>query len=153
MSIGTSVFFNESMDWLFSVGRNLAGGDVKLALLAATYTPDAEAHAEWADISSHQIVHASYPSGGQALASPAVIRTAASPAARLDSDDWTLSFTGADTAAKYAVIYVDATVGAYTKPLLAWLDLNEGGGAVTIPGGYTFTLPTPATGWVNWGAS
>lgn len=151
MSIGTSVFYNAPMEWMFATGASLTGGAVKLALLGSGYTPDAEADVEWADISGFEISHASYPAGGIALANPAVVRSGA--AGKLDSDAWSLAVAAPDTAAKWAVVYVDATVGALIKPLLAYLDLNEGGGALTIPGGYTFTLDVPAVGWINWGAS
>lgn len=101
---------------------------LKLALLAATYEPDA-AHATWADVSAHEVAGAGYVAGGKPLANVALTQTGAVVA--LDADD--AAWTGSSLTARYAVLY-DAT--ATNSPLIRLFDFgadkSSDGGAFEV---------------------
>jgi hypothetical protein len=148
MAAGPLSFYHAPADWLFSAGADLDAGFVRMAVLGSGYTPAAASHAVFADVSAHEIVHANYPAGGPFLSNAAVVRAA--NAGRLTSDAVSLLILGTPAAAKWAVLYVDATVGALAKPLLAYVDLDTLAAEVTIPAGFEFIVTMPAAGWLNW---
>lgn len=110
----------------------LALGDLKLAPMATSFTPNAGTHSYWSDIS------ASLASGAASITLTGVVTTidTVNNRVELDTDNAT---TGTITATtnKYA-LWVDTGVAA-TSPVLATIDLVEGT-ISAVSGTITFTV-------------
>lgn len=148
MAAGTITHFDEFKRWCFDDGIPLDNGNIKVALFAQTLTPNAATQSVLADIVAHELSHASYTAGGVALVSPAVSRSGG--VGKFTSNGISIPFTGTDAAAKWAVFYMDAAVGALTDPLIAYVDLETTQAELVISAGYAFILNQPAAGWFTW---
>lgn len=147
MSAGIVQLYADFKVWQFSPGASLTSGSVRLALLSASYTPTS-ADAEWADISANEIAHASYIAGGFFLSTPSVTQTAG--VGKFASDGIANSFLGSGVSPKWAVFYLDATLGTRSQPLIAYFDLNAGGGALSVAAGTELVINCPTGGWFDW---
>ena len=90
----------------------------KVALLDGTYTFDAENHTVWTDASAMEIssvTYTNYSAGGQILANQTYTEVAG--IGKFDADD--AFWVGASITCRYGVVYIDATVDIYAKPLIA----------------------------------
>lgn len=149
MSAGAIVLHDGFKDWQFSLGADLDAGNLKFALLLASYTPDAEADVVWGDVSGFELSHVSYSVGGVALPSPSV--SVVSGTGKLTSDDITINFLGDDTTAKWGLLYYDGVVGGtLPKPIVGHFDLETTLSTLPIPAGYEFLIEMPAAGWITW---
>jgi hypothetical protein len=113
----------------------------KVALLTATYSYNA-AHTVYANLTNELTTALGYTSGGQSLASVTYTRSGA--VLPLDAADLVWTAAGGSLVASTAVIYVDATINAIVKPLVAFIALD--GSPVTVTDGNTLTLTWNAAG-------
>lgn len=108
---------------------SLIDSNIKLALLSKDYTPDLDVHEVWADLTDGEVTPThcevadgdGYTAGGLALTGLSVSRTE-------DSISWdaaNATFASLTKTFKYGVIYLDATVGAVVKPLIAVIDFDD----------------------------
>lgn len=120
---------------------------VRVVLLVAGYTPNQGLHAVFSDISGSEVAAGGgYATHGVALANAAVSRTGL--AVKYDGDD--VTWANSTITAKYAAIVQDADGNgalASTDKLIGYVDLNEGGGALSSSNG-PFTISWHATNGV-----
>lgn len=111
-------------------------------LLTSSYTPNRTAHDTWSDVSANEISGTGYTAGGVELANKAV--THSTGTVTFDADD--VSWSSATFTAKYAVL-VKRAAGSLDPGdlLLAYVDLDTGGGSVSVTAS-TFTVAWNATG-------
>jgi hypothetical protein len=145
------------MTWMDRALKKIADGTINLTgdtfhmvllsstqAISATFT-GASGDAQYADLTGELATANGYTSGGlaltgAALSRPAVNKTAWTTAAA----QWTLT---ASITLKYAAI-IDWT--AANKDILAFCDMDSGGGSVS-PGAPLFALnPDPTNGWLYW---
>jgi len=85
-----------------------------------------------------------YTTGGQALLVQTFNQVAG--VATFDTNDPVWTAAGGDIVARYAVLYVDATVGGIVKPLVCVCLLDTAPADVTCIDGNTLTIIMDATG-------
>lgn len=68
MAASANIYAN-AFDQAFSGSINWASDTIKMALLAASYTPNLTGHIHWSDVSASEITGTGYTAGGVALAS------------------------------------------------------------------------------------
>jgi hypothetical protein len=115
---------------------------IKVALCAAGYTPDQDAHDFFNDITNELATENGYTAGGATLASCEVAYDSASNEVRLKAANASWTITGSSITARYAIVYKSTGTGS-TSPLLGYVDL---GASTTVPAGGKFTLEWDATG-------
>lgn len=112
-------------------GSDLNAGAIKVAFVAAGYTPDIDAHDFFNDITNELSASGDYTAGGVALQNPTF--TNVSHNVKFDADD--LALAGVTTSAdiKYLIIYRDTGTAA-TSPLIGYITLATavGGTNVTV---------------------
>ncbi|HUS97122.1 MAG TPA: hypothetical protein VMX97_10315 [Hyphomicrobiaceae bacterium] len=116
----------------------------RMVLVTSAYTPSDNVHATWTDVSANEVAAAGgYSTHGKLLTSTVVH---AAGTATYDCDDQ--SWTSSTITAKYAVIVEDADANAAlasTDRLVAYSDLDTGGGSVSTTSG-TFAVNINASG-------
>jgi hypothetical protein len=120
---------------------------IKVALLSASYNPNQDTHAYWADVSGSQVSGAGYTAGGATLASKTVAYDAATNTVILDAAD--VVWPNSTITARYAVIYDDSPSTAAAKPLIGYVDF----GAEQSSSNGNFTITWDATGIVRLSAA
>lgn len=96
----------------------------KIALLAATHTPDQVNHEDLLDISADEISGSGYSAGGYTLSGPTLTRTGAT--VKFDADDYIVAALTPDF--RYAVVYDDTHANDILIALLDPGSLQEPGG-------------------------
>jgi hypothetical protein len=127
-----------------SASLSLASQPITVCLIKSTYTFSA-AHTVYGDVSAQEIGGGTgYTVGGAALA--ALTYTQAAPVSNLTATNPSWTASGAGIAAfRYAVFYINATVGGVTKPLMFAFD-NNGSDVAATPSGQTLLISFNATG-------
>jgi len=125
------------VDWL------AARTGLYVALLADTYTPDAD-HNAFDDVAAHEIEATGYTEYGAALGSPAITQDDGNDRAYLDAADSTwAAFTGT---ARYAVVY-DKNAGATSTWGIVGI-VDFGGNKTASGGAFTIQWAAPGSGGV-----
>lgn len=91
----------------------------KLALVTSTYTPDAEAHSVYGDLTNELTTANGYTAGGIALGSVALTRSTVTVKFTFAAAVWTAS-GGSIAAWRRAIIYQNATINGHVKPMLGY---------------------------------
>lgn len=111
---------------------DFATDDFVAVLLADTYTPNTSSHETYSNVSTHEITGTGYTTGGEAVT---LTVSAVGPVVTITPSvdpEW----TAATFSAKYAVLIQKAGVSlAGTDLLIGYVDLDEGGGEVSISSG------------------
>lgn len=125
------------------IGRNtldLDGATFRMVLLTSSYTPNQNTHSTFADISAAQVAAGGGYSSNGKLITQSVSRSNLVTTFDCDDQSWTAS----TITAKYAAIVRDADANgtlASTDDLLAYMDLETGGGSVsTTAAALTITI-------------
>lgn len=124
--------FNKEIDWDTDT--------VYVALVAAAYTPDQDAHEAWSDVVANEITGTGYTANGKVLVTPTRAYTGATNRTVLDAVD--PSWTVATFSARYAVFYNRTPATDATRWLISWVDF---GVTESVTAG-TFTLILDALG-------
>jgi hypothetical protein len=123
--------------------RFVGSSTLKVALLASGYTYSS-AHDAYADLTNELSTANGYTNGGATLSS--VTWSRSSGVLTLDAADVTWTASGGSIVARYAVIYVDATINSVVKPLVAYILLDDSPADVTRTDGQDFVLQFNASG-------
>lgn len=105
---------------LFAGEINLISHPVKVALCAASYTPDQDAHQYFSHVTS-EVTGPGYTAGGQAVSNLTWNYDPASNVIAIDFDD--PSWSNSTLTARWVVAYIDN--GTPNKPLLSYSDLGS----------------------------
>lgn len=106
-----------------SKGCNFLSNDIKIALIADTYTPDQDTHESWADVSSYEASGAGYDTGGLSLASKTLTYDSGTNECRLDATD--PEWNPVTITARYAVVYNNTPATVSDKILLGFIDFES----------------------------
>ena len=124
---------------------NLSSGATNIfaVLLTAAYTPAANTHATYADISGSETTGTGYTAGGQVLTGVTDTATGGTVTITATGPSWASS----TITAKYIALVYRAAAGtaAATDKLIAYADLNSGAGSISSTNG-PFAVPTNASG-------
>ena len=92
---------------------------IKVALVTSTYTPDQDAHDEWADVSANEVSGTGYTAGGKVLSGKTLTYDSGTNTWTYDASD--ALWNSVTVTFRYAVIYDDTAAG---KPLLGYIDFT-----------------------------
>ena len=135
MAAGSWVIYNDGKERIINGDIDLNGDTLKCKLLTTSYSP-ANTHSTISDL-TNEVTDSDYSS--QTIANPTV--TEAGGTVKFDCDDITFGSSVTITA-KYAALYSDTHA---SDGLIAYVDLNTGGGSVASTAG-TFTIVINAAG-------
>lgn len=93
--------------------------DIKVMLVASSYTPNQDTHAYVSDLSG-EVSGTGYTAGGAALASKSIAYDGTNNVVVLDAND--VTWANSTVTARYAVIYDNTPATNATKPLIAYVD-------------------------------
>lgn len=114
--------------------------DIRVALVANTYTPAQDTHDFWDDVVADEAAGAGYTANGAALATKTLAYTAGTNVIKGDADD--TAWPASTVTARYAVIYDRTPASDATRPLIGYVDF---GADVSTTAG-TFTITWNASG-------
>lgn len=103
--------------------------DIMVALVGSAYTPSLD-HAQWDDVSTHEITGAGYTAGGQSLAGKTV--STSGDIATFDAADTT--WAGLTATMRYAVLYANVSRDGLTQPLIGYVLLDNTPADVAVTG-------------------
>jgi hypothetical protein len=129
MPVGSFKVYGAAAEAIAKNTVDLDSNTFRMVLVTSGYTPNQNTHSTWADASANEASGTGYTSSGKLLTCT-VNRT--NLVVTFDCDDQT--WTTATITAKYAIIVKDADANgtiASTDALLAYCDLETGGGSVS----------------------
>ena len=140
MAAGSWQIYSSFIEKMGNKLIDLDADTFKMILLANTYTPAINTHDDYADVSGNEL-----SGNGYAAVSLTVTWDRAGGATNTFDSSVNPVFTaaGGSIVAKYAVIYDDTNA---TDALVAYCDLETGGGDVTVTNGNTLTVTIHANG-------
>jgi hypothetical protein len=139
----TSTIYNPFRKHIADGTIDLNTDTLKLALVSSTYTPSTE-HSVWADITGggHEVATgAGYTTGGVALASVTLNRTAGVVTLDAANPSW----TALTKTFRYGVLYAEVTRNAVVNPLILYM-LFDATPANVVVAGVNWTVTLAATG-------
>lgn len=142
MAVGTYTVYSNTLLNVATAKINLSTDTFVMVLLTSSYTPAADTHSTWSQVSANETSGAGYNAGGVVLTGVACTLSGALVTFTTASGTWNAaSFT-----AKYAAI-VKRAAGALagTDLLIGYVDLNTSG-SVTGQGG-AFVVSPSVNGW------
>ncbi len=138
-----SLVYNNFKEHVLKAAFDLSSDTIKAALLSSSYTPDADAHEFYSDVSANEVAASgTYAAGGATLANKTVTQDNTDDEGVFDADD--ISFTGATISARYLAIYKSTGV-AGTSRLICLIDF----GSVQSSSNGTFSVAFAAEGILN----
>lgn len=149
MAITTGVYGKSALLNLLN-GSNVYDLDTdtyKVSLHTSTYTPDADAHDFYNDLTNELTTANGYTAGGATLSGLALSQETTGNYIAWDATDtsWTATESGITTV-RIAVIRKD-TGSSATSPLIMWVDFGANTGAVA---GGKFIIEWAAAGLLKW---
>lgn len=96
---------------------------IKVALVAATYTPAQDTDDYWSDVVANEVTGTGYTATGETLASKTIDYTAGTNVIKLDAAD--VTWAASTITARYAVIYDASPATDATRPLLGYVDFGS----------------------------
>lgn len=118
--------------------------NMNVALFLSTSNANTLTNDVYGDLTNEHANANGYTTGGQALTGETWTDTAGTTKFDCDNPVWTAS--GGSITARFAVIYVNATVNSVVKPLIAVMLLDTTPADVTATDGNTLTLNINASG-------
>lgn len=150
MAAGQFTFYQANLDDLRV--QDLLAATVKVALVAASYTPNSGTggHDEWADVSANEIAAGNgYAAGGYALTADAATAITGGWKYASENVAWTAS-GGSIPQWRYAVFYVSGSLWGKTSPLIGrFVGDSAPADIPATPSGEALTLTCPANGWFS----
>ena len=142
MPAGNWIMYNIARMYIGDGVMDMDNDTFKCSLHSATYTPNAETHTNYADLTNEVASGNGYTTAGDALTS--VTWTQSTTTVTFDAADPAWTASGADVGPfRYAVIYDDTVTTPEADPLVCYCDL---GSNITILDGNTFTIQINASG-------
>lgn len=102
---------------------NWTSDDIKVMLVADTYTPDQDAHDYLDDVVANEVSGTGYTAGGATLASKTLTYDTANNYIILDAAD--VTWASSTITARYAVVYSDAGATNAQKVLIGYVDFGS----------------------------
>lgn len=133
--------YNEGKVQFLSGGIDLTTDTIKVALVTSSYTPNADTHEFFDDI-TNEITGTGYTAGGATLSSKSVTQDNTNDLAYFDAAD--ASWPSSTLTARGAVIYKDTGTPG-TSPLIAFIDF----GTDRTSSADTFRIEWSASGILN----
>lgn len=127
-------FFEEAAE-AFYQGKGSVG-TFKMALMTSSYTPDADNHAFYSDL-TNEASGSGYTSGGNAVANLTITQDNTNDRANVDFDD--VTFTGVSLTDVDSFVLYEDTGTASTSTLILYAEFSEG--AQTFSGDITVSPP------------
>lgn len=118
----TAALYGAFIDHLAQKRIDLDTDTIKIALVAAGYTPSLDTHDFFNDV-TNEVVGTGYTAGGATLTGVTWTYNASTNTWTFDAAD--ASWASSTIAARYAVIYVDTAGASSTDPLIALIDFGE----------------------------
>lgn len=115
------LIYNYFKTHIMDGGIDLDTDTIKVALVTSTYTPNADTHEDFADV-TNEITGTGYTAGGAALASKTVSIDTTDDEGVFDAAD--VTWTSSTLTARGAVIYKDTGTAA-TSLLICYLDFGS----------------------------
>lgn len=137
-----NLIYNAAKKYLLNGAVDLDTDTIKVMLVTASYTPDADAHAFRSDV-TNEVTGTGYTAGGQALANKAATQDNTDDEGVFDADDvvWATS----TITARGAVLYKSRGGAASADELVCYVDF---GSNVTSTAA-AFTITWPSEGILN----
>lgn len=132
------VIYNSFFADLAKNNIDLEADTLKVALVAAAYTPDVDAHNFFDDI-TNEVVGTGYTAGGATLANKTATQDDTNNLLKFDADD--VTWASSTITARGAVLY-KSTGTASTSPLIKYFDF----GSDQVSAGANFTIQWNASG-------
>lgn len=137
----TSTIYNPFRKLVADGTIDLNTDTLKLALVTNSYTPSTE-HSVWVDASTYEVAAgAGYTTGGVALASVTLNRTAGVVTLDAANPSW----TALTKTFRYGVLYANVTRNAIVDPLILYM-LFDATPADVVVAGVDWTITLAATG-------
>lgn len=132
MAEGDATVYTAAKKSLLDGAFDLANDTIKLALVGSGYTPDADTHDFWDDVSGEEASGTGYTAGGQTVTSIATSLDAVNHRGVADAPD--VTWVGLDVGTPgYAVLYQDSGDPSTSRLILFW----ELGATASNGGDYT----------------
>lgn len=144
MAAGAWKVYGNALEQLLKNGIDQDTNAFRMVLVTSAHTPNQSTHSTWADASANEVAAGGGYSTHGKLLTVTVNRSGLVVTVDCDDQAWTAS----TITAKYAIIVRDADANgalASTDLLLAYCDLETGGGSVSTTNG-TFTVTINASG-------
>lgn len=116
------VVYNSFKSKIMDGSIDLDTDTIKVLLVTSTYTPDQDAHEDYADITNEVANGNGYTTGGETLANAAVTTDDTDNEGVFDADD--VTWAASTITARGAVVYKDSGV-AGTSWLICYLDFSS----------------------------
>lgn len=117
-----NVIYNSFKQKIMNGSIDLDTDTIKVALVTSSYTPDADSHEDYGDISNEVANGNGYTTGGEALANKTVTKDTTDDEGVFDADD--VTWSTATITARGAIIYKDSGT-AGTSWFIAYIDFGE----------------------------
>ena len=137
-------FYNSFREYVADGTIDLDTDTFKVTLHSSSYTPNADTHTVYADLTNELITANGYTSGGATLGTVTWNRSGGT--ATFDAADTVWTASGGTITARYAVIRKDGTANAIVSPLICYILLDTTPADVTTTAGNTLTLQWNASG-------
>lgn len=135
------VIYNSFKQKIADGSIDLDTDDIQVGLVTSSYTPDQDAHEDWADI-TNEVSGTGYTAGGADLANEAVTKDNTDNEGVFDADD--VTWSSSTITARGAVVYMNSGTPA-TSWLICYLDF----GSDQSSNNGDFTIQWNAEGIVN----
>jgi hypothetical protein len=133
-----NVIYNNFKKELLGGNIDLDSDSIKVALVSSSYTPDADQHDFFNDV-TNEVSGTGYSAGGEALVNPSLTIDTDNDRVKFDADD--VAWESSTITARGAVVY-KSTGDASTSPLMLYLDF----GTNRVSSNSTFTLQWDSAG-------
>jgi len=115
------VVYNSFKSNIMNGSIDLDTDTIKVALVTSSYTPNADTHQDFADV-TNEVTGTGYTAGGETLANTAVTTDTTDDEGVFDADD--VTWSASTITARGAVIYKD-TGSAATSLLIGFIDFTS----------------------------
>ena len=149
MAAGAFQFYDATAKGLLGE-IDLTTSTIKLAVVAATYTPNQDTDDAWGDVSANQIssTNTGYTADGHTLGTP--VLTEITKGYKFSSADVVITAGSSNLPThKYYVMYASGTIEGVVNPLIGYFEGVSGGTVPETTSGNTLTIAPSTDGWFD----
>lgn len=117
-----SFVYNSFKKFLMEKSIDLINDTIKVALVSDSYTPDADGHVYFDDVSAYEITGTNYTAGGETVTNKTTIQDNTDNEGVFDADD--ITWATASFTTRYGVIY-KYNADPAAAPLIGCLDFSS----------------------------